>query len=185
MVFNFYILNNVFLVIICLVVPVLSNMITITEETLVCTEMYISTILLTLLLTHRLRRFQCGLLVVVGLLRFTGVLVDVRVDTERTPGITRDEEVPEPGLPLELVFNPDPKVPELYFRFLFHNLPPVRDSNSRLPALGNANHYTNKNFSLIQCQSEHGKISILYSLNATLQPIAASLREKVSGIIRS
>ena len=112
-------------IIFSLVLSVLSNVVTITEETLVCTEMYISTILLTLLDTHRLRRFQCGLLVVVGLLRFTCVLVDVRVDTERTPGIAGDEEVPEPSLPLELVFNPDPEVSELYFRFLFHNVDPV------------------------------------------------------------
>ena len=45
-------------------------------------------------------------------------------------------------------------------------------------AVGRAIHYTSKNFSINQCQSEHGKISILYSLNATIQPIAASLQEK-------
>ena len=69
-VFNFHFLDNVFLVIVSLVVPVLTHMVTITEETLVCTEMYISTILLALLLTHRVCRFQCRLKMVVGYLRF-------------------------------------------------------------------------------------------------------------------
>jgi hypothetical protein len=57
---------------------------------------------------------------IVGYLWLTCVLVNVRVDTEPTPGIPGDEEVPEPGLPLELVFNPDFKILPLYFWFLFH-----------------------------------------------------------------
>ena len=96
-------------------------MVTITEEALVCTEMYIGTILLTLLLTHRVRRLQCGFQMIIGYLRLTGVLVDVRFNMKCTPGITRDEEVPEPGLPLHLVFEPDPKVSPLYSWFVFHN----------------------------------------------------------------
>ena len=60
-----------------------------------------------------------------------------------------------------------------------HNftLPPTQDSNLYRPLVGECYHYTSKNFSLIKCQSEYGKLSILYSLNATLQPIAASLQE--------
>ena len=59
---------------------------------------------------------------VVGYLRLSSMLVDVTVDTERTPGIPSDEEVPEPGLPLQLVLKPDLEILPLYFRFLFHNV---------------------------------------------------------------
>jgi hypothetical protein len=57
---------------------------------------------------------------IVSYLWLTSMLVDVRVDTEPSPSITCDEEVPEPGLPLQLVFNPDFKILPLYFWFLFH-----------------------------------------------------------------
>ena len=90
-------------------------MITITKETLVGTEMRV--VFLSHLLCGFHRRFQ----MVVGYLRLTCVLVDVGVHTKSTPGITSDEEVPEPGLPLHLVLEPDPEVSPLYSRFLFHN----------------------------------------------------------------
>lgn len=113
-VFDLRILDYVSLVIVSLVLPVLTNVITVTVETLVGTEMGI------VFLSHLLRRFECSLQMVVGYLRLTCVLVDVRVHTESTPGITSDEEVPEPGLPVNLVLEPDLEIPPLYFRFVFH-----------------------------------------------------------------
>ena len=109
-------IGNYLLVIFSLVLPVLTNVITVTEETLIDTEMSVVS------LTHLVGSLLCRFQMVVGYLRLTGVLVDVTVDTERTPGIAGDEEVPEPSLPVDLVLEPDLKILPLYFRFLFHSV---------------------------------------------------------------
>ena len=63
-------------VIFCLVVPVLTNVITVTEETFIDTEMCV------VFLSHLVCGLLCRFQMVVGYLRLTGVLVDVTVDTE-------------------------------------------------------------------------------------------------------
>ena len=108
-------IGNYLLVILGLVLPVLTDVVTVTEETFVNTEMSV------VFLPHLLGGLLCRLKMIVGYLGLTGVLVDVGVDTESTPCITSDEEVPEPGLPVNLVLEPDLEILPLYFRFLFHN----------------------------------------------------------------
>ena len=114
-VFNLHI-GNYLPVILCLVLSVFTDVVSVTEQTLVDTEVGV------VLLSHLFSGLLCRLQVIVGNLGLTGVLVDVGVDAESTPGITSDEEVPEPGLPFNLVLEPDLEILPLYFRFLFHSV---------------------------------------------------------------
>ena len=50
------------------------------------------------------------------------MLVDMRVDAERTPRVSCDEEIDEHSSALDLVFEKKKKISEFYFRFIFHNL---------------------------------------------------------------
>ena len=49
------------------------------------------------------------------------MLVDMRVDAERTPRVSCDEEIDEHSSALDLVFEPNPKISEFYFRLISHN----------------------------------------------------------------
>ena len=73
-------------------------------------------------LTHLVCRFLCRFQMIVGYLWLTSMLIDVRIDTEPTPSVSCNEEIPEPGLPFQLIFNPDFEIFPLYFWFLFHNV---------------------------------------------------------------
>ena len=58
---------------------------------------------------------------VICLFGLSSMLIDMRVDTECTPSIPGYEKIPEPGLPLDLILEPNLEILPLYLWFLFHN----------------------------------------------------------------
>lgn len=103
-------------VIISLVISVLSYVITITKKTFINTEMSI------VFFSHLVCRLLCGFKMIISHFWFSGMLVNVRIYTQSTPGIASDEEIPEPGFPLKLILNPDLEVLPFYFWFVFHSV---------------------------------------------------------------
>ena len=49
------------------------------------------------------------------------MLVDMGVDAKRSPRVSCDKEIDEHSSALDLVFEPNPKISEFYFRLIVHN----------------------------------------------------------------
>ena len=59
---------------------------------------------------------------VICLFGLSSMLIDMRVDTECTPSIPGYEKIPEPGLPLDLILEPNLEILPLYSWFIFHTI---------------------------------------------------------------
>lgn len=57
---------------------------------------------------------------VICLFGLSSMLIDMRVYTECTPGIPGYEKIPEPGLSLDLILEPNLEILPLYSWFIFH-----------------------------------------------------------------
>lgn len=95
-------------VVVGLIVPVFADMVSVTKQAFVITEMSI------ILGAHFISALTGGLDRIVHHLGLSGMLVDMRVYTERTPCVPRHEEVPEERLAAELVSYPYLEVAPFY-----------------------------------------------------------------------
>ena len=59
---------------------------------------------------------------IICLFGLSSMLIDMRVDTECTPSIPGYEKIPEPGLPFDLILEPNLEILPLYSWFIFHTI---------------------------------------------------------------
>lgn len=118
--------NHLMPVIFRFVIPVLTYMIPVTKQTFIVTEMRI------MFFTHSIGWFLSGRYCIIRNFRLTGMLVYVRINTESTPRISCNKEIPEPHFSLQLIRKPHLKIFPLYSWLVFHYtliLWPGRDLN--------------------------------------------------------
>lgn len=95
-------------VIVCLIVPVLADMVPVTEQAFIIAEMSI------VLSAHFVGALTGGLDRIVHHLGLPGMLVDMRVYAERSPCVPCYKEIPEERLAAELVSYPYLKIAPFY-----------------------------------------------------------------------